>query len=156
MIHKLFFIGGLVLLIVAAILHHKGNYAFMYCMHHKMGPIKRSDFIMKRISKKLNLSESQKLKLIEIRNSVMSKHDSLCPEHGKMFESVLSEIEKETLDREKLNNMFQEKIEKVKQMHPVVLCELAELHAMLSPEQKRKLVELMRKHHGNMYHCVNK
>ncbi|MFC1569530.1 Spy/CpxP family protein refolding chaperone [bacterium] len=152
MIHKLFFIGGLILLFAAVILHHKRHTFMMHCIHHKVSPQKKSEFVIKHISKKLGLSDPQKVKLREIRNDIMTKHDSLYSERENMFKIVISEIEKETLDQSRLNQLFQQKLEKVSEIHPYVLSKLAEFHGTLTQEQKQKLTAFMQKHHGTGCH----
>ena len=141
MIHKLLFIGGLILLITALVLHHKQHRFKMHCLHHEWDLKKKSDLIVNHISNKLDLSKTQKKKLIEIQNELVKKHQSLHPEQCTMLNSFLSEIEKETMDQDKLNRLFQQKMKKVEEMHPFAVNKLAELHATLTTEQKQKLTE---------------
>ena len=148
MIHKVLLIVGIILLIAALVLHHKQHRFMIHCLHYRGNLQKKSDLIVNHINKKLDLSEIQKKKLTEIQNDLIKKHESLHPEPQTMFNTFLSEIENETLDQDRLNRLFQQKMKKIDDMHPFVVSKLAEFHATLTAEQKQKLSALIRKHHG--------
>jgi len=152
MIHKLFFVIGLVLLIAAAVLYHRRARIYSFCLHGRPGAEKRAEWIAGYLSQKLDLSVSQKARLHEIRREIMDKHATMCSEQQQLFNEAVLELEKEALDQERLNLLFQQKLDQVQQMHPYAVAKLAEFHGTLSRDQKQKLAALIRRHHEAVCH----
>lgn len=113
-------------------------------------PEQRAERVVNRIAGKLDLDEQQKAKLSSIKDEIMAKR----PEMGKMrdeiFEEVISLMESDKIDDARLNAAA-DKVEKHIAGDIRFFSEkFKEFHDMLTPEQRAKVVEKikkMREHH---------
>lgn len=120
-------------------LHHCGPHR----SHKNM-----AEKIKKKLTKELDLTESQKSKLQEIHAELQEKHDEIHRSHRDKFNFILREIEKDTLDQVKLNRLFEEKHQCWEELHPFIIKKLAEFHATLTPDQRARLVKKIEEYHN--------
>jgi len=150
MIHKILIIAGILLLVAAALIIHRRQFFCLHAMHHPGFHKKISDRMIKKMAGELDLSDEQKTMLTEIRDEMIEAHEKNCAGSFSSCETVIREIEKEELDKEALSALFEEKVECIRPMHALAVDRLADFHATLSPEQKKKLTVLIEKHHSRM------
>jgi hypothetical protein len=82
-----------------------------------------------------------------VRDDLLARHDQLQTEHESLYLTMFEEIGKDTLDQKRLNSEIEKKIIKMQAAVPQVVSRLAELHATLTTEQKKMLVQMIRKNH---------
>ena len=152
MLCKLLVVVLIALVIAACIL-------FVGCSHRKFGHHyftkfhdKKGDWIVKKISKELNLNENQKNELNRIKDEITAKHQEMKSTKKDMFNTVLVQIKAENIDKEKLNQLFEDKHLHMEKLKPFIIEKFTEFHDILTPEQRTKLAEKMTEFHNKMDH----
>jgi Spy/CpxP family protein refolding chaperone len=103
--------------------------------------------ITNNISKKLDLTESQKVELNRIKDEVVGKIRSKeNVEQRKELRTAFFDLFKgDSLTKEQLMALNQKKEASHKEMREFLMDKLVQFHNMLTPEQRVKFVELMEK-----------
>ncbi|EMY79347.1 putative lipoprotein [Leptospira weilii serovar Ranarum str. ICFT] len=129
-----FKVSGLVLLAVALF---AGG-----CRYHK-SPEKRAEFIVKKITSELDLNDSQKKELYRIKDEILSKRKELKLQGPRIPTDALAEFRQPSLDEKKINKAFELEMNKMTEMRTFMTKKAIEFHAILNPEQRNKLVDLI-------------
>lgn len=127
-------VSGLIL--VAAALFAGG------CRYYK-SPEKRAEFVVKKITSELDLNDSQKEKLYKIKDEILSKRKELKLQGPRIPAEALAEFRQPTLDEKKINKSFELEMNKMTEMRTFMTKKAIEFHAVLTPEQRNKLVDLI-------------
>jgi Spy/CpxP family protein refolding chaperone len=99
----------------------------------------------KELSKKLDLTDEQKNQLNIIKDEIIVKLSERRKHRAEMFTIIREEIQKETIDQKRLENLFDSRKQFREDMHKFMLNKLTEFHSMLSKEQRIKLNTLIEK-----------
>ncbi|XDD50686.1 Spy/CpxP family protein refolding chaperone [Leptospira sp. WS92.C1] len=129
-----FKVSGLIL--IAAVLFAGG------CRYYK-SPEKRAEYVVKKITSELDLNDSQKTELNRIKDEVLSKRKELKLEGPRIPAEVLAQFRQPTLDEKKINKPFELEMNKMTEMRSFMTKKAIEFHAILTPEQRNKLVDLI-------------
>lgn len=138
------------ILIPFALIAGIGSIALTGCGRHHHDPQDKADYIVHKISKKMDLNDAQKAKLDEVKQEFLKYHKKHKGEKADMIDRLLTEIEKPEMDPSVLQAMVDEHKAKIDEMAPGIIAKLVEFHATLDNEQKHKLVEKLekfKKHH---------
>jgi protein CpxP len=142
MFHSKLFIILVVISVVAAGCCHR--FYRNHCMpSHK----KAAQWIIKKLSKNLDLNEEQKKELNRIKDEISAKHQQLKSDHQEILNAVLLQIKNDKVDEAALNEIFDSKEEKIKEMRSFLIAKLAEFHSILTPAQRDKLAQHIKKYH---------
>jgi len=122
---------------------------FGYARHGSgwISPEKKADWLVEIASKELDLSTDQKAKLNQIKDEVLAKMQTFRGLREGLREEVLSQVRKESVDQQKLNQLLGEKEAQIKEMRTFLVAKFAEFHGMLTPEQRLKLAEGLDRFH---------
>lgn len=113
---------------------------------------KKAEFMIKRISSKLDLNDAQKQKLEAVKTTMMEQMKSHQENHPKQKIKELLSAPK--LDQEKAVSMVNERSEKMKQAAPKMIATIAEFTDSLNAEQRaemQKMMEKFGKHRGKHF-----
>ena len=127
-----------ILTITAILFAGAGTLAFVGCHGHS--PEGKADWVVEKMTRELELDEDQTAQLHQIKENILEKAREARANRGIIRETVTAELEKETIDQERLNQMVDERLAHIKEMATFVIAELAEFHAELTPTQREKLV----------------
>ncbi|MFT5220337.1 MAG: Spy/CpxP family protein refolding chaperone [Planctomycetota bacterium] len=119
--------------------------------HWNMNEQEKAEFIVERVSKKLDLNEVQSLSFSELTDTVLaiivegrdSKED-----HLQMVKDLLQEP---VLDQAKVLQIVQQKTQMVNDKAPAVVASLAGFLDTLGPEQKNNLQQMLERHHEHRH-----
>jgi len=139
MITKTLILGGTVLIAMGL---------FSGCGHrlHKSGdPEKKANYIVKRMTKTLKLSEVQSTEVRKIVNDLMSKGQDLMGDKQKHHAVLLKQLRSDQIDMDLISNLADEKTGQIDEMKSLMITKFSELHAILTPEQRTKLADLIEK-----------
>ena len=120
------------------------------CNRHHNNPEDRAEWMVHKISKKLDLDDSQKAKLEDVKVELMQHHKEHRANKAEMMDKLLLEVQKPKLDEAFLLDMVNQHKARVEQAAPGVIDKLVIFHASLNTEQKEELVEKLekfKKHH---------
>ncbi len=101
-------------------------------------------FMIGMIVDKLNLTETQKTQVEKIKDEIKTKMESKKGNRDDMMEELANEFTKDNLDKNKLKELDQQRIQNEQEMKDFMLDKLVEFHNLLTPEQRTKAVELMK------------
>ncbi len=108
-------------------------------------PEQRGQFMVDRISSKLDLTKEQVVKLNKIKDEIVARIKTYQSDREAVQKEMIELIKSDKLDRNKLENFINKGEAKMKDMKPLIIEKIAEFHDMLTPEQRAKIVEKMDK-----------
>ncbi|OHD69286.1 MAG: hypothetical protein A2W19_15930 [Spirochaetes bacterium RBG_16_49_21] len=110
-------------------------------------PEKRAEFIVKKLTRTLDLTEEQVEKLNKIKDEILAATKNIRNERKAFRNEALVLVKSEKLDRNAFNNLISRREQAWNELKPLIIDKLIEFHSMLTPEQKNKLAEKMEKFH---------
>ena len=147
MLHKLLFFGVIaIVIIISAALIGSCHRRFGHCGRHGSHE-KKVAWFLKKLSKELALNENQKKELTRIKDEIKTKHEVFKGTKKEMLDAILLEVKSETVDQEKLKQLFKDKETEMQEMRSFFISKFAEFHSILEPEQRSKLAEKMSEFH---------
>jgi len=121
---------------------------------HKHGGMneKKVEFIMNRISSKLDLNDVQKQNLLALKDTVKKQRE--LQKQANPREELMSLLSVPVLDETKVLTMLQERTKKLNEAAPSVVSAIANFTNSLSNEQREKIktfAKKMAKHRGGRF-----
>ena len=108
---------------------------------------KKADWMVKKVSSKLDLTDAQKAKLVDVKDYFMVQKPRMKARKESMFQLFKKEIEKNRLDEVALNVAFDEMQKEMTVMRKGLITRVAAFHSTLDEKQKKEIVEHMTSHH---------
>ncbi|EPG74509.1 putative lipoprotein [Leptospira fainei serovar Hurstbridge str. BUT 6] len=116
------------------------------CHHKWRSPEKRAEFVVKKLKSELDLNESQAATLDKIKVDVLAKRKELKLQEGPFLpKEAVEELRGDKLNVDKWNKYGQENEKKMGEFRAYFLKKAVEFHAILTPEQRNKLADLITK-----------
>jgi len=106
-------------------------------LFHKT-PIERAEYVSKKIISYLDRDASQEQVVIKIKNEWIEKFKQTHPSKNTT-EEIVGIINSEKIDETKFNKISDEMIKNRTDMFLFINAKFKELHAILTPEQKKKM-----------------
>ena len=101
-----------------------------------------------KISSSLDLNEEQKKKAAEIKEEILNKNKAIREGEDKkdreIEEAFSKQIKSDNFDEKAVNKLLDTKIAGMEDMRSFMVAELKKFHAVLTPEQRVKLSEIMK------------
>jgi Spy/CpxP family protein refolding chaperone len=120
------------------------------CRRHS--PHQKAEFMVDYVSETLDLSESQKAHLDQIKDELLEKGIQMRADKAAMHGELIAQLRSEEIEQERLKAMVTEHRVKMEEMIDLAIVKLVEFHKTLTPEQREKLVaklESFKKWHGH-------
>jgi len=108
-------------------------------------PEKRMDWMLKRISRELKLTETQKEQLDRFKTELMIKAREVWVGHVNTMDEVGIQLRSDEFDQEHLKDVIAGNSAKREELVSLFITGLAEFHSILTPEQRNKLVKKLDK-----------
>ena len=112
------------------------------CKHgHRTGGFDEFDLaaVTNRIASRLDLTESQKADLEQIAGEIAEKAKAMHADHAGRRQEIAGLIRQDTVDRDVVDGMIDDKLARVREMADFVAERLIAFHATLTPEQREKI-----------------
>lgn len=106
---------------------------------------KRIEWVASKLNSKLDLDDNQKEKLNQIKAELIAKHKENKPEHMGFSKEIADQIRLEKIDPKVLDKIGSDREAKHAEMRKFFNLKLIEFHAVLRPDQREKLAELVLK-----------
>ena len=122
---------------------------FAGCRRHS--PDQKAEFMVDYVSETLDLNESQKAHLDQIKEELLEKGVQMRADKATMHAELITQLRSEEIDQDRLKSMVTAHRVKMEELIDLAIVKLAEFHKTLSPEQREKLVaklESFKKWHG--------
>jgi Spy/CpxP family protein refolding chaperone len=127
-----------------------GVAGFAGCRRHS--PHQRAEFIIDYVAETLDLNESQRAHLDQIKDELMEKGIQMRADKSAMYAELVAQLRSKEIDQDRLKAMVTDHKTKMGELIDLGIVRLAEFHKTLTPEQREKLVaklESFKKWHGN-------
>lgn len=149
MVHKIIIIAVILLILIVSAMtcHHRGKHCFRHASHNK-----KIGWFLKKLSKELNLSDSQKVEVKAIVDELAAKKDEFKGDRKVFEDAILAQMRSESVDQAQLNDLFEQKEAHFKEMRAYAIEKFAEFHQILTKEQRAKLAQKIEDHHRKMCH----
>lgn len=133
-----------------------GLLLFSGCAHRYVGDYdvyldKKYEKVEGYFAKKLDLDENQKALLVAA-TAELKKLELAFYGPPTIRDEVYEEFGKENLDKAKLNNIVKEKIDSITVQSDDLIDRLAEFQKALTPEQREKLIKILKKFDNKSRH----
>lgn len=122
------------------------------CGRFSHDPEERADWMMHRMTKELKLDDNQQTKLAAVKDEFMAMHKKHEAVRERHMDTLIAEIQKPALDQSVLLGLVDEHKARLDEVAPTVIAKLAEFHASLNEEQKKKIVEHLQEFKGDKHH----
>ena len=112
---------------------------------HGFGQMKEKHltYISKKLASKLDLDDAQKVKLEAIKNELVAKMGSFKSMRKDVQLELVSQLNADKFDEQKANKLLESKEKEWAETRKFLTAKMAEFHAMLKPEQRKKLAALI-------------
>lgn len=120
--------------------------------HFSKSPEEKIEYFVEHVSDELDLTESQEIKVKNLAEEIHKKIENQKSSTHEIYTVLLEEVKSNTVDKEKLNSVVDNKLKKFNEMKPFFIDKFAEFHNILTPEQRTELAEKMEKMHKRMRH----
>jgi len=125
---------------------------FAGCRRHS--PHQKAEFMVDYVSETLDLNESQRAHLDQIKDELVEKGLQMRSDKAAMHSELVAQLRSEAIDQERLKAMVTDHRVKMEQLIDLGILRLAEFHKTLTPQQREKLVaklESFKKWHGHSW-----
>ncbi len=112
-------------------------------------PEKRAEWITNKIASKLELTEVQKKELNSFRDELLEKRKELHQSRMTIREELLNQLGNEKIDQEHMKEVIRKEEARLDETMSFFVERLAGFHASLTPEQRKKLIELVKEWDGD-------
>jgi len=94
---------------------------------------------------KFDLTDQQKAKLFDIAMAALNLRTEMTKDEKELKQELLTMLGADTLDTARINHVLDDKEQVFRKYSRLLVADFAELHRTLSAEQKRKLIEMLKK-----------
>ncbi len=139
---------GLYISLIAVLLI--GVVGFAGCRRHSPG--QKAEFMVDYVSEALDLTESQRAHLDQIKDELLEKVMEMRADKKTMHAELVTQLKNEKIDKDRLKAMVNDHKSKMEELIDLGIDKLAEFHETLTLEQREKLVaklESFKKWHGH-------
>jgi Spy/CpxP family protein refolding chaperone len=117
------------------------------CGHRPCTPEQRAERMVAHLTKKLDLSATQQQKLEGIKQEFLAKLAAGRAVHEEVHNELIAQLKKEQPDKQALDAVVAKCQQHANEMIAFFGAKLSEFHAILTPEQRAKLVQIIAEHH---------
>ncbi|MFQ6023680.1 MAG: Spy/CpxP family protein refolding chaperone [Acidiferrobacterales bacterium] len=96
-------------------------------------------------ARKLELSDQQKARLFDVATVVLEFHVDMTKDEKQLRKELLTMYHSDKLDTDRINAVLAEKEQLFHRYSRLLIADIAEFHSTLTPEQKDKILELLKK-----------
>ncbi|MDA8793895.1 Spy/CpxP family protein refolding chaperone [Bacteriovoracaceae bacterium] len=118
----------------------------------KKTPEEKADWIIKKVTRKLELNQVQKEKLEDLKVAVLQARERHSSDKQEMFTSVKRMVLAEEISEGEVRSLIDKRQNIIQEEFPQVFPLFQAFHASLNSEQKKRAVELMDKFHSKRCH----
>lgn len=115
------------------------------CNNNHVSPEEKAEWIVQKISKTINLSQDQIVKLEDVKIEIMKHRKEHQATKVATMDSLIAEIKKTTINQEVIMAMFNQHKMRIEQVVPLIIEKFVIFHESLTAEQKAKAVTVLEK-----------
>ncbi len=116
---------------------------FDYCDRgHSYGNSHRGEWMSKRISHHLDLSDTQQLELAKLKDSLFERFDAVRSQRGTIQQDVLSLLDSE-FDQQKAKQLIDLRVQAINENVPELISAFAGFYDQLDADQQAQIKEMI-------------
>jgi len=153
MVHMLLIAGSTILTGTAAVsawVAHGGGEKFA-CMH---GHGDKKAMMLRHITKELDLTDDQQKQVSAVMDSIHSILASKHEQKKATMQEMVQAFENNSITEDKIIQHWQSHSSEINEIVPVIAKQLVSLNAILTQEQRSKVVEKIQTFHGMSSHSI--
>ena len=113
------------------------------CKMHSASAEERGEWVVEKVSKELELNDSQRIKLVEVKDQFIAVRKSMRSDREEARKEVLAMLKQPTMDREKVNALVNQKIAIVSEKSPSIIDAIGNFYDSLDDSQRAELSEFI-------------
>ncbi|MEA1888253.1 MAG: Spy/CpxP family protein refolding chaperone [Pseudomonadota bacterium] len=110
---------------------------------HCGSPEERGEWMVKKVSKELELNETQRVKLVEVKDEFLDVRKTMRSDRQQTRADVLAMLKQPTLDREKVNTIVGQHIATINTRSPAIIDAIGNFYDSLDDSQRAELREFI-------------
>ena len=115
----------------------------------------RGEWIVQKVSKELELNETQRTRLAEVKDEFLDMRSTMRSDRAQMQQEVLAMLQQPTLDRDRVSTIVNQKIATINSRSPDIIDAIGNFYDSLDDSQRAELREFiehkMEHHHGHRH-----
>jgi len=124
-------------------MHHAG------AMHGHAAPAEGMDAFFDQALADLDVSDSQRTKVLEVKERLSADFERLHGAHAAMHAALMRAWEQDHMDAAELHRMADARMEELRGTLQEVVDGVVEIHDTLTPEQRSRLTAKVKEMHGH-------
>ncbi len=125
--------------------------SFSGCAHFR-SPENRAQWMVEKVTDKLELTEPQQSKLQTLSDEMLSTRKTMKQQFGETREQMVTLFDQPTLDQDRALTIVQTHTQLVDERAAVVVAAFADFYDVLNSEQQTKIREFMQEHDDHRSH----
>lgn len=109
-------------------------------------PEEKAQSFVNHSARKFDLTDYQKARLLEVASVALDLRAELTKDQDELNVELINMFVSDQLDQPRINQVLTEKEEIFKTYSRLLITRVAEFHDSLSPQQRREIAEILRKH----------
>jgi len=105
------------------------------------GPEKRAEYIINKLTRKLDLTKDQQEKVNKIKDEILTRTKTIRNDRAALREELTSLIKSEKLTKDMVDKFIDKRKSKMDEIRPFFVEKFIEFHNILTPEQRAKLAD---------------
>ena len=106
-----------------------------------------AEFVVDYVSEVLDLTETQKQQLNQIKEELKEKGAQMRASKAKYHDEIVAQLRSEEIDQARVKAMITEHRAQMDELIDLMVVRISEFHRTLTPEQKEKLVSKLEDFH---------
>jgi len=121
------------------------------CGHHH-SPEERANYMMEKVTSKLELTSPQVDQLEQLKNELMNARQTMLAERNTAHQEINDLLSQPSLDQNRALELVEERTATINQKAPQVIAAFANFYDSLNPEQQTMLGDKMQEHKAHRHH----
>ena len=119
------------------------------CGWHSKSPEDKADYMVEKMTRKLELTESQVVELEKLKDELLSVREEFAGKREETHKSLRELFSHSTLDQQRFVALVRKQTDALNETAPSVISSIAGFYDNLTPEQQAMLREKISDHHGH-------
>jgi periplasmic protein CpxP/Spy len=112
----------------------------------------RAEYFVQKMASELNLNDVQKAKLEQIKDEFLAKRPEMANHRAEAIKAANELMRSAEIDKAKLNALNEDHKKMADEVIAFISAKFVEIHDMLTPEQREKLVTHIEKYREHGHH----
>lgn len=122
------------------------------CGWHAKTPEEKADYMVSKLTNKLDLTDSQVVELEKLKNDLITVRQDWMAKKEETHKTIEELLKQPVLDQQRVLTLIKEHTEATNEKAPIVVSSVANFYDSLTPEQQATLRDKIAKHRHHWHH----